>query len=275
MAGLSAKVTERVKISLKRFQPILQSAKARDVNESDTVVIVTDMLEHIFGYDKYTEITSEYAIRGTYCDLAIKLDGQLSFLLEVKAIGLDLKDQHVKQAVDYAANQGLEWVGLTNGINWRIYKVSFGKPITAEVVIDMNILDLSIKDQNHIELVGLLTKEGWKKAGLEQHHSFQQVLNRFTVGAVLMTEPVVDCIKRELRRLSPETKIYEEDIRALLQNDVVKREIYEGEKAMIAQKEIAKAEKKALRKKETAKAQKAEAEEQSESVFIPLVVAQN
>ena len=36
-------------------------------------------------------------IRGTFCDLAIKLDGTLAVLIEVKAIGLDLKEQYVKQ----------------------------------------------------------------------------------------------------------------------------------------------------------------------------------
>ena len=54
-------------------------------------------------------------IRSTFCDLAVKLDGHLAFLIEVKAIGLELKEQFVKQAVDYAANQGVEWVVLTNG----------------------------------------------------------------------------------------------------------------------------------------------------------------
>ena len=55
-------------------------------------------------------------IRGTFCDLAVKLDGSLSFLVAVKAIGLELKDHHIKQAVDYAANQGCDWVMLTNGV---------------------------------------------------------------------------------------------------------------------------------------------------------------
>lgn len=75
-------------------------------------------MSEVFGYDKYAEITSEYTIKGTYCDLAIKLEGKLQMLVEVKAIGLDLKDAHLKQAVDYAANQGVEWVILTNGAVW-------------------------------------------------------------------------------------------------------------------------------------------------------------
>ena len=117
----------------------------RDVNESDTVTIVTDMLAELFGFDKYSEITSEYVIRGTYVDLAIKLDGKLQLLIEVKAIGLDLKDAYVKQSVDYAANQGIEWVVLTNGAKWQIYKVTFGKPVGQELVIDIDFMNVNPK----------------------------------------------------------------------------------------------------------------------------------
>ena len=110
MPTVPTRVYDRLVSSLKRFQPILTAAKARDAGEADTSTIVKDALAEVFGYDKYTEITSEYLIKGTYCDLAIKLDGKLVVLIEVKAIGLELKDSHAKQAVDYAANQGVEWV---------------------------------------------------------------------------------------------------------------------------------------------------------------------
>jgi hypothetical protein len=83
MASTPARAAERIRAALKQFQPILASAKSRDVNESDTVVIITDMLQAVFGYDKYSEIASEHTIRGTYCDLAVKLGGTLAFLLEV------------------------------------------------------------------------------------------------------------------------------------------------------------------------------------------------
>lgn len=64
MANIPSKVESRLQNGLKRFQPVLTSAKSRDVNESDTVIIVTDILQEVFGYDKYSEITSEHAIRG-------------------------------------------------------------------------------------------------------------------------------------------------------------------------------------------------------------------
>jgi hypothetical protein len=39
-----AKVADRLSSGLKRFNPIITAAKSRDVNESDTSMIVTDML---------------------------------------------------------------------------------------------------------------------------------------------------------------------------------------------------------------------------------------
>ncbi len=59
MVQVPVRVADRLTAGIKRFQPILSSAKSRDVNESDTVILVTDMLSEIFGYDKYSEITSE------------------------------------------------------------------------------------------------------------------------------------------------------------------------------------------------------------------------
>jgi hypothetical protein len=139
MSAVPAKVASRIAASLKRFQPVLEAALKRDVNESDTVTIVTDILSDMMGYDKYSEITSEHSIRCTFCDLAVKLEGHLAVLIEVKAIGLDLKDNHIKQAVDYAANQGCEWVCLTNGIIWQAYKVAFTKPIQHELVLEFDL----------------------------------------------------------------------------------------------------------------------------------------
>ena len=203
MAKLPTKTADRISAGIKRFQPILAAAKSRDVGESDTVTIVVDILADIFGYDKYSEITSEHAIRGTYCDLATRLDGVLQMLIEVKAIGLELKEMHVKQAVDYAANQGVDWVVLTNGITWRIYKVTFAKPISAEVVIDIDFSTLNSKSAKDIESLYLFCKEGWIKSVLGEYHSQKQALSRFYIGAMVLTDPVLQLLRRELRRMFP------------------------------------------------------------------------
>jgi predicted type IV restriction endonuclease len=248
MATISSKTKDRLVAGVKRFQPILASAKARDVNESDTVTIVADMLAEVFGFDKYSEITSEYVIRGTYVDLAIKIDNALQLLIEVKAIGLELKDAYTKQAVDYAANQGIEWVALTNGVDWHVYRVSFGKPITQELVVEFMFLDLNAKSQDDLESLYLLTREGISKSVLGEYHAQRQALSRFFIGATILSDPVLDVIRRELRRISPDVKIDSEQIREVLVQEVIKREVVEGEKAEEAQRKISRAVAKSLRK---------------------------
>ncbi|HZL25568.1 MAG TPA: hypothetical protein VFC39_03460, partial [Acidobacteriaceae bacterium] len=53
--------------------------------------------------------------------------------------------------VDYAANQGVEWVLLTNGIMWRVYRVQFSKPIEHELVVEVNFCAISPKSARDLE----------------------------------------------------------------------------------------------------------------------------
>ena len=241
MFNVPTRVSERIAAGLKKFQPIIQSAKTRDVNESDTVIIVTDMMSDLFGYDKYSELTSEFAVRSTYCDLATKIDGHVQCLVEVKAVGTELKDNHTKQAVDYAANQGVEWVVLTNGELWKVFKVNFTKPIGQELVIELDILSLSHKKPQDIEALFLIAKEGFIKSALGEFNAQRQALNRFWIAAMLLTDPVLEVVRRELRRMSPDVRIDTDQIKSVLTQEVLKRDVIEGEKAEEAHKKVMKA----------------------------------
>ena len=246
--AVPTKVKDRLVAGIKRYQPVLSSAKSRDVNESDTVTIVTDVLADIFGFDKYSEITSEYVIRGTCVDLAVKIEGKLQALIEVKAIGLDLKDSFLKQAVDYAANEGAEWVILTNGALWQVYKVSFGKPISQELVLGIDFLTLNSRNADHVESLYLLTREGMGKSMLNDYHAQRQALSRFFIGAMILSDSVLDVLRRELRKVSPDVKIDVEQIKHVLVQEILKRDVLEGEKAEEAKRKIARVAKRALKR---------------------------
>ena len=245
--AVSNKVAERLADGLKRFKPILESAKTRDVNESDTSMIVTDMLADLFGYDKYSEVTRELCIRGTYCDLATKIDGKFRMIVEVKAIGLDLKDQHTKQGVDYAANQGIEWVGVTNGFQWRVYRVIFGKPIAQELVLDINLLAMSPRNDADIDALYLLTRESIVKSALDAYHDHLQATNRYYLAAAVLSDPVLEIVRRELKRISTDVRISVEELREALSVQALKRDVIEGEKATEARKKLSRASNKMLR----------------------------
>jgi hypothetical protein len=245
--AIPKRVQERLASGIKAFQPILEAARARDVNEADTVTIVKDMLADVFGYDKYAEVTSEFCIRNSYCDLATKIDGEIAALIEVKAIGLELRDQHIKQAVDYAANQGSDWVLLTNAISWRVYRVVFAKPIQHELVIDLDFTKLSGRSETDLEAAYLWCREGWVRSALGEYHSQRQALSRYFLGALVTGGPVLDVLRRELRRVSPDVRIDVAQIQKVLEEEVIKRDVLEGEKADEARRKIGRAAKRLLK----------------------------
>jgi Type I restriction enzyme R protein N terminus (HSDR_N) len=249
MAKLSAKVSTRITTQLKKYQSILASLQKRDVSEADTVTVINDMLFDICGYDKYLHITSQYAIRGTYVDLAVKVDEEIRFLIEVKAIGIELKDVHVKQAIDYAANEGIEWVVLTNGAQWRVYKVHFGQPIEKILVCELDAIGTSARSPDVLECFGNLSREGFSKGSMAEFLLHKQVTNKFTVAAVLQTDFILEVLRREIRRMSSGVKVEVDYLRSLLREEVLKRDLVDGDEAKAALQNIRRLQRAATRKK--------------------------
>jgi len=245
--AIPTRVRERLVSGLKRFSPILVQQRDRDVSEADTVTLVKDCLADVFGYDKYAELTSEYAIRGTFCDLAVKIEQKLSQLIEVKAIGMELDDRHVKQAVDYASNQGVEWVVLTNGIVWRLYQVIFAKPIDKRLLAQVDLLQVDPKKDESLDLLYLFSKEGFLKGAHIELRDRQDATSRYTLAALLVrNDSVVSCIRRELRRVV-DVLVSDEEIIKVLRDAVIKRDTLEGPEAESAARTVNRSETKTLR----------------------------
>jgi Type I restriction enzyme R protein N terminus (HSDR_N) len=247
MAKFPKKFSDRVSSRLKHFQNIAAVQRQRDVSEADTVTVVKDILAEIFGYDKYSELTSEHQIKGTYCDLAIRLDGKVRFLVEVKSAGLDLKDNHVTQAVNYGANQGIEWVILTNAIDWRVYRVVFGQPVSHEEVTSFVFTAINANKEDDLEGIFIIAREGIATDAIADFHQRVLLLNRFTIAQIIKSEPIVGAIRREMRKIFPDLKVEADQIAQILENDVLKRDVIDGDKAKDAAVRVKKAQQKQAR----------------------------
>jgi hypothetical protein len=249
MVRMSKKFIDRAKGRLRRYQKILESARTRDVNESDTVVIVTDFLTDILGYEKYEEVTTEFAVRCTFCDLAIKRDGRAQYLIEVKSIGTDLRDNHLRQAVDYGANQGVEWVLLTNGAEWQAHRVRFEQPISHDLVVSINLLDPEVKSQELLEKLYLISKEATGGGEIDRYWRRKEATNRYTVAQLLLSDPTLAIVRRQLRSLFSGLKVSKDELRELLTSEVLKRDVLEGDKATAAARRLRRSERKRRREK--------------------------
>lgn len=247
MPNVPSRFIDRARTNLRKYQRILESARKRDVNESDTSVIVKDMLSDLLGYDKYEEVTTELAIRGTFCDLAIKVKGRLLYLIEVKSVGTELKEIHLRQAIEYGSREGIEWVLLTNGIVWQAHRIRFEQPIDHDMVFTVDLLDESLKASQLIEKMYLVSKEAGSSSQIDLYWKYKEATSRFVVAQLLLQTPVLGMIRRQLRALFPGLKVSESDIESLLRSEVIKRDALEGDRAIGAEKTVKKAERRRQR----------------------------
>ncbi len=109
------------------------------------------------------------------------------------------------------------------------------------MVYEINFSNINPKIENHIEPIYYLCKEALGKSLLDEYHSQKQALSKYYIGQMILTETVLDVIKRELKRLTPGVKIENDEIEEVLRSDVIKRDALEGDKAVDAKKKIQKA----------------------------------
>ncbi len=249
MPSIPKRVSDRLSRETRKFQRVLKTAKDRDVNESDTVVIVADMLSEVFGFDKYADITSEYAIRSTFCDLAVKVEGNVKYLIEVKAIGLDLREKHLRQAVGYGAQHGIQWVVLTNGVDWEIYRIRIEKRIDHSLLTKFNVLDMSPRKKEDQETLFLLCKEGLTKAVMQKYDEHIRSVNKFVISAILQSEANLNLVRRELMRVAPGIKVDTDEIQSIMLSEVLKRDALDGKSAENARARVKRSAGRALKKR--------------------------
>ena len=238
MAKIPKKVIDRLTNTIKPFQTVAMSHKMKDVSESDTVTLIKDVLAECFGFNKYEELTSEQQIRGTFCDLAVKIDGKIKYLIEVKAAGVSLNDSHLRQALGYGANNGIEWVVLTNSIDWRLYRIKFAQPIDHEEVTSFNFVEMNPRNEEDLQKMFLLCREGIGSDAMGAYHQHAQIINKFTIAQILLTDSIVSSVRREIKRLFSDVKIDDQSIIDILKNEILKREVIEGDKVKETQQKI-------------------------------------
>lgn len=220
-------IPKDVLAQVRRFAMAFKEARDRGANESDTAMYLVKFFEEVLGYDSLKgEISKEHAIKDRYCDIALKLDGAVKVLVEVKAAGLKaLADKHIEQAEGYASHSGLPWVLLTNGIEWRLYHVSYneGEGIAHEVAFEANLLAESESNPDGLwAKLGVLSRSSVKKNDLDEFWAHKKVLSASSVVRVLFHEDVLTVIRRELNRDAPARLDVEDVFKAV--RDVLSKE---------------------------------------------------
>jgi hypothetical protein len=197
-----------IQAQLKRFADAFKEARERGANESDTVMYLVKFFEDVLGFDSLKgELSKEVAIKDRYCDMAVKLEGEIQLLVEAKAASLKgLSEKSIEQAENYASRKGIEWVILTNGIEWKLFHLTFTESdgIAHDLAFSANLLEQVEQDAEGLWAnLSLLSKTSMKKRELTEFWSRKKILCPASVVKVLLAEPVLAVVRRELNREAP------------------------------------------------------------------------
>jgi len=108
------------------IQSKLDSLRKRSLKETPTRTIIVDPLLEALGWDVRDpdEVQLEYpTVDNKSVDYALLINRKPVLLVEAKPLDDALNDvKGITQVVGYAANDGIVWCVLTNGIVWKVYR---------------------------------------------------------------------------------------------------------------------------------------------------------
>ena len=190
---------DRLKAAIRKYGKSLAELKARDANEADTRLFVTDFLCDAFGFDKYTDLSTEYRVKGEYVDYGVRLDNDMLAFIEVKRMNTKLGPKHLRQVQSYAVNEGVEWIILTNGAEWQVYHLSGGLPVITDLAFAVDLLG-ETTPSHKVDLLFYLTREALKKGKIGELWQAKRATAPNSLATVLLSDPVLHVIRRELRK---------------------------------------------------------------------------
>lgn len=213
---------ERVRSGIRRFSKPLADLVTRDANEGDTRLLVTDFLCEALGFDKYADLTTEYQVKGEFADYGIRIDKDLVAFIEVKRVATTLNPKHLRQVTTYSANEGVEWMILTNGVVWRAYHLGGTVPLEIDLALEVNLLGEDTAGQKAAMLF-YLSRESLRRRQIDELWKARRATSPKSLASVLTSTPVVDAVRKQLRRVTGQN-VDDRELERLLRETVIREE---------------------------------------------------
>ncbi|MDQ3106963.1 MAG: type I restriction enzyme HsdR N-terminal domain-containing protein, partial [Actinomycetota bacterium] len=165
----------------------------------DTRLVVTDFLCEGLGYDKYSDLTTEYEVKGDFADYGVRIDGDLVAFIEVKRVATKLNERHLRQVQMYAVNEGVEWLILTNGQHWQVWHLEGGLPVILDLAFEVHLLGDDTPAQKANQLF-YISRDALKRRAIDDLWKARRATSPKSLGAVLLSDAVLVATRKELRR---------------------------------------------------------------------------
>src|SRR5436853_110162 len=90
------------------------------------------------------------------------------------------------------------------------------------------------KSDEVLECFGHLSRETFSKSTMADLLHHKQVTNKFTVAAIMLSDDLIESLRREIRRLGSGVKVEPAYLRSILTQEIIKRELIDSEEAKAA-----------------------------------------
>lgn len=184
--------------SLKIYRKQFLESGLVELDESGTRLMINSFLSDVLGYKQLEEIKTEYMIKGTYADYVIQVNKTRHFLVEVKALSFELSEKHLRQTINYGANEGIEYALLTNGRSFEFYKIIFDKPISSRLIFKVDLSSLAGLKETMTYLQHL-HKDSVVKNQFKPLWNKCEATDPYNVAGIICSTPVLNTIKKLIR----------------------------------------------------------------------------
>jgi len=195
---LTAIKQQKLLHSIKTYKKKYLDSGITELDESGTRLLINSFLADVLGYKPIEEIKTEYMIKGTYADYVVQVNNTRHFLVEVKALSFNLSDKHLRQTINYGANEGIEYAMLTNGRDFQFYKIIFDKPIEARKLFDINLSTITDLGQA-VLLLQYLHRESIVKYSFTPLWNKCEAMDPLNIGGMLLSEQVLSQVRKLIK----------------------------------------------------------------------------
>jgi hypothetical protein len=195
---LTALKQQKLLSSLKAYRKEFLDSGLKELDESGTRLLINRFLSDVLGYKQLEEIKTEYMIKGTYADYVIQVNIKRHFLVEVKALSFQLSEKHLRQTVNYGANEGIEYALLTNGRNFEFYKILFEQPISSRLLFALDLGEAAGL-KNAASLLQHLHKESVVKNSFKPLWNKCEATDPYNIAGIICSGTVLKCIRKQIK----------------------------------------------------------------------------
>ncbi|MBN2269247.1 MAG: hypothetical protein JXN61_01450 [Sedimentisphaerales bacterium] len=141
---------DRLCRKIEEIRTKLEKLRRHTLKETSTRTIIIDpLLESLgWGIRDPDEVRLEYpTVDGKSVDYALKINKRTVLLVEAKCLDDPLTDvKAIIQVVGYAANDGIEWCVLTNGVLWKVYRSVEKCPAPDKLMFEVSLDPAGLED---------------------------------------------------------------------------------------------------------------------------------